>query len=64
VLDRGVSAERFEDLLARQVPDAQKRARADFVVDTSQGVEHARRQVDSILAAVAKMPPKDRSRRC
>jgi dephospho-CoA kinase len=51
------------DLLARQVPDAQKRARADFVVDTSQGIEHARRQVDSILAAVAKMPPKDRSRR-
>jgi dephospho-CoA kinase len=63
VLDRGLSAERFEDLLARQVPDAQKRARADFVVDTSQGIEHARRQVDSILAAVAKMPPKDRSGR-
>ncbi len=62
-LERGVSVERFEDLLARQVPDSEKRARADFVVDSSQGIEHARRQVDSILAAVADRPPKDRSGR-
>ena len=56
VLERGVSLERLEALLARQVPDADKRARADFVVDSSQGIEHARAQVHSILAAVAKMP--------
>jgi dephospho-CoA kinase len=56
VLERGVSLERLEALLARQMPDAEKRRRADFVVDSSQGVEHARDQVRQILAAVAKMP--------
>ena len=56
VLERGVSLERLEALLKRQMPDAEKRRRADFVVDSSQGVEHARDQVRQILAAVAKMP--------
>lgn len=56
VLERGVSLERLEALLARQMPDAEKRRRADFVVDSSQGVERARDQVRRILAAVAKMP--------
>jgi dephospho-CoA kinase len=56
VLERGVSLERLEALLKRQMPDAEKRRRADFVVDSSQGVEHARDQVRQILAAVARMP--------
>ncbi len=56
LLERGVSSERFETLLARQMPDAEKRRRADFVVDSAHGVEHARDQVRNILAAVAKMP--------
>jgi dephospho-CoA kinase len=56
VLERGVSLERLEALLARQMPDAEKRRRADFVVDSAHGVEHARTQVRHILAAVAKMP--------
>jgi dephospho-CoA kinase len=56
VLERGVSLERLEALLARQMPDAAKRRRADFVVDSGQGIEHARTQVRQILAAVAKMP--------
>ena len=56
VLERGVSLERLEALLKRQMPDAKKRPRADFVVDSSQGVEYARDQVRQILAAVAKMP--------
>jgi dephospho-CoA kinase len=43
-------------LLARQMPDAEKRKRADFVVDSSRGIEPARAQVRQILAAVAKMP--------
>ena len=60
VLERGLSAERLEALLARQVPDQEKRRRADFVVDSSQGIEHARAQVHAILAAVAKMPKKRR----
>lgn len=56
VLERGVSLERLEALLARQMPDAEKRRRADFVVDSARGVDHARTQVRHILAAVAKMP--------
>ena len=56
VLERGVGLERLEALLARQMPDAEKRRRADFVVDSGQGIELARAQVRQILAAVAKMP--------
>src|SRR3954454_18011167 len=55
VLERGVSLERLEALLGRQMPDAEKRRRADFVVDSAHGIENARAQVRQILAAVAKM---------
>ena len=44
-----MTAEKFEAILARQTPDAEKRARADFVIDTGQGVEHARKQVRDLL---------------
>jgi dephospho-CoA kinase len=56
VLERGVSLERLEALLARQMPDAENRWRADLVVDSGQGIEHARTQVRHILDAVGKMP--------
>jgi dephospho-CoA kinase len=56
MLERGIPEERLDALLARQMPDAEKRRRADFVVDTSRGIEPAREQVKAILAAVAKMP--------
>ena len=56
VLERGVGLEQLEALLTRQMPDAEKRRRADFVVDSGQGIEHARAQVRQILADVAKMP--------
>jgi dephospho-CoA kinase len=58
--ERGVPPERMAALLARQVPDAEKRSRADFVVDTGQGIEHARAQVRQILDAVGKMPRRGR----
>jgi len=56
MLERGIPADRLDALLARQMPDAEKRRRADFVVDTSRGIEPAREQVKAILAAVARMP--------
>ena len=49
---------KFQGLLAKQVPDAEKRARADFIVDSGQGFEAARAQVREILEAVAIMPKK------
>jgi dephospho-CoA kinase len=52
-LDRaGMTAEKFEALLQKQMPDDEKRRRADFVVDTSQSLDSARAQVRAILASV------------
>lgn len=48
----GMTPERLDALLARQMADADKRARAHFVVDTAQGLEPARRQVAEIIAAL------------
>lgn len=49
----GMAEDKLEAILARQMPDAQKRRRAHFLVDTSRGLLAARRQVRSILVAVA-----------
>jgi dephospho-CoA kinase len=54
----GMTEEKFASLLAKQMPDAEKRARADFVVDSSQSLDHARAQVHDILKAIARMPRK------
>ena len=56
----GMTIEKLEAILAKQMPDAEKRRRADFVVDTSQGFDGARAQVRAILDAVAKMPQRRR----
>jgi dephospho-CoA kinase len=56
VMERpGMTVEKFEALLVKQMPDAEKRRRADFIVDSSHGIEPARRQVREILAKVATM---------
>ena len=47
----GMSAEKFEKILARQLPDADKRRRSHFLVDTSRGLDGARAQVEAILRA-------------
>jgi dephospho-CoA kinase len=52
----GMTEEKFAAILAKQMPDAEKRRRADFIVDSSKGYESARAQVRDILQAVAKMP--------
>ena len=52
----GMTEEKFQAILAKQMPDAEKRARADFVVDTSKGFDAARAQVREILGRIARMP--------
>jgi dephospho-CoA kinase len=47
-----MTAEKLEAILARQVPDAEKRRRADFVLDTSDGLDAARTEVARIVAVL------------
>jgi dephospho-CoA kinase len=61
VLERpGMTVDKLDALLARQMADGEKRRRADFVVDTSQGFDAARTRVQEILRAVATMPRRRR----
>ena len=48
----GMTPEKFERLHARQMPDVDKRAKADFVIVTDKGLDHARTQVRTVLAAI------------
>ncbi|PTM40424.1 dephospho-CoA kinase [Bosea sp. 124] len=54
---------RLAAILARQMPDAEKRRRAHFIVDTARGVLAARRQVGSILSVLAGRPGQARPNR-
>ncbi|MCP3474550.1 dephospho-CoA kinase [Bradyrhizobium sp. CCGUVB1N3] len=57
VLARGsMDPEKLDAIIAKQMPDAEKRKRADFVVDTSHGLDPVRAQIKHILAEVVKMP--------
>ena len=51
-----MTGEKLDALLARQLPDAEKRKRADFVVDTSHGLDPVRSRIRDILDQVVKMP--------
>lgn len=53
VLSRpGMTPEKLEALHARQVPDAEKRAKADFVIETGKGLEHTREAVKRVVSAL------------
>ncbi|MGN6278455.1 MAG: dephospho-CoA kinase [Sphingomonas sp.] len=49
----GMTAARLDAILARQLPDAEKRARADFVIDTGGPLEATAAQVDAVIACLA-----------
>lgn len=54
----GMTLEKLERLLSRQMSDADKRRRADFIVDTNGPIADGEAQIDSILAKVTSIPPK------
>ena len=57
IMARGtMTSEALDSILARQLPDAEKRKRADFVVDTSHGLDPVRAQIRDILQQVVRMP--------
>ena len=51
-----MTGDKLDAILARQLPDAEKRKRADFVVDTSHGLDPVRARIRDILDQAAKMP--------
>ncbi len=50
----GMTEDHLDRILARQTPDAEKRQRADFIVETDKGLEQARAQVNEIMTALRK----------
>ena len=58
VLDReGMTPERLDAILAQQIPDAEKRKRADYVIDTGRGLAAARAQVTEVIKALRAPTP-------
>jgi dephospho-CoA kinase len=51
-----MTSEMFDAILARQMPDIEKRQRADFIVDTSHGPGPVRARIQEILGEAARMP--------
>jgi dephospho-CoA kinase len=48
----GMNEDKFEDILQKQMPDAEKRARADYIVETDKGLDFARDKVKDIIADI------------
>jgi dephospho-CoA kinase len=53
----GMTEEKFKMILSRQMPDAEKRARADYVIDTGGTIENAGRQVRDIVEELRRQAP-------
>ncbi len=56
----GMTEDKFAAILRQQMPDAEKRRRADFILDSSQSFDHTRTQIADILQRVATMPRRHR----
>jgi dephospho-CoA kinase len=56
----GMTDDKLAAILAKQMPDTEKRGRANFIVDSSQSFDHTRAQIRDILRKVAKLPAKRR----
>jgi len=52
----GMTEEKFKAILARQMPDAEKRARADFMIDSSGDFEQTRLQINAIITELRGKP--------
>ncbi|WP_267551258.1 dephospho-CoA kinase [Rhizobium rhizogenes] len=55
----GMTEQKFEMILSRQTPDAEKRARADYIIDTGGSIDAAREQVKEIIADLRRQPKAD-----
>ena len=58
----GMTPEKFAAILNRQVPDAEKRAQADFIIETDQGLDHALAQVKRVAAELRRLAAETRKR--
>ena len=58
----GMTPEKLAAILARQVPDAEKRAQADFIIETDQGLDHALAQVKRVAAELRRLAAEKRKR--
>ncbi len=55
----GMTEQKFEMILSRQTPDAEKRAGADYIIDTGGSIDAAREQVKEIIADLRRKPKAD-----
>ena len=58
----GMTADKLDHILVRQMPDAEKRAKAHFVIETDKGLGHAFQQVEQVIAALHARRLKDQNR--